>query len=124
MQSGTDENTPAGEWYFQMFGDPVYGVSNQILSAFSGSGGCTEVELEWNAMMAALQIEVEHGFGVVSNIWPFFYAHWKMQVFSSPVACYYHFGVLMANTTNCFRPNQVAQYFDCQPPNIYNYFHN
>ena len=74
--------------------------------------------------MAGLRIEVEHGFGIVTNLWPFLNAGWKMHVYASPVGHYYRFAVLLTNALNCFRENQVAQYFDCQPPSIREYFHN
>jgi len=49
---GTDENTPVAERYFQIFGDPAYGVSPVILSPFSGAGDRTEEEQEWNNIMS------------------------------------------------------------------------
>ncbi|KAJ6600829.1 hypothetical protein B0H10DRAFT_1887659, partial [Mycena sp. CBHHK59/15] len=39
--------------------------------------------------MSAVRIEVEHGFGIVANLWPFLNAGWKMQLYSSPVGRYY-----------------------------------
>jgi nuclease HARBI1 len=36
VREDTDENTPDAERYFQLFGDPAYGVSAQIQSPFSG----------------------------------------------------------------------------------------
>jgi hypothetical protein len=33
---GTDENTPIGERYYQIFGDPAYGVSPVLISPFCG----------------------------------------------------------------------------------------
>ena len=38
VRDSTDENMPAEEWFLQLFGDPAYGVSNQIISPFSGHG--------------------------------------------------------------------------------------
>ncbi|GLB43896.1 putative DDE superfamily endonuclease [Lyophyllum shimeji] len=62
-----DEDTPFEERTFQIFGDPAYGVGPHILSPFSGAGERTPEEQEWNAQMSAVRIEVEHGFGIVSN---------------------------------------------------------
>ena len=83
-----------------------------------------EDEKEWNELMAGLCIEVEHSFGIVANKWPFLNAGWKMHVYALPVGHYYRFGVLLTNALNCFQENQVAQYFDCQPLQIEDYFHN
>ena len=124
VREGTDENTPAQERYLQIFGDPAYGVSNQIISPYAGAGDRTEEEREWNAKMAAVRIEVEHGFGIVSNTWPFLNAGWKMHVYRSPCGRYYRAGVLFTNALNCMRYNQVAQYFNCEPPSLLEYFHN
>lgn len=124
VRPGTDENTPAQQRYLQIFGDPAYGISNQIISPFSGAGERTEAEREWNAGMSGVRIEVEHGFGVVSNTWPFLNAGWKMHINSSPVGRYYRTGVLLTNALNCLQYNQIAQYFDCQPPTLLDYFHD
>jgi nuclease HARBI1 len=124
IREGTDENTPAEERFLQVFGDPAYGVSNQIISPYAGFGERTEEERDWNAEMAAVRIEVEHGFGIVQNTWPFLNAGWKMHVYSSPVGRYYRAGVLFTNAINSMRYNQVAQYFDCAPPTLFEYFHD
>ena len=100
IREGTDENTPAEEWFLQVFGDPAYGVSNQIISPYAGFREWTEEEWDWNAEMAAVRIEVEHGFGIVQNTWPFLNAGWKMHVYSSPVGRYYRAGVLFTNAIN------------------------
>lgn len=118
-----NENAPMEERYFQIFGDPAYGVGRHIMSPFSGAGERTEAEKEWNASMSAVRIEVEHGFGIVANTWPFLNAGWKMRLYSSPVGRYYRVGVLLTNCLNCMRPNQVAQYFDCEPPELTEYLH-
>ena len=41
------------------------------------------MEKGWNEAMASVQIEVEHGFSIVSNTWPFLNAVWKMHIYSS-----------------------------------------
>ncbi|KAF7354261.1 DDE Tnp4 domain-containing protein [Mycena venus] len=123
-QEDVDEDTPIERRYFQIFGDPAYGVGPHIMSPFSGPGERTPEEHEWNAQMSAVRIEVEHGFGIVANLWPFLNAGWKMQLYSSPVGRYYRVGVLLANCINCLRPNQVAQYFDCLPPELEDYLHD
>jgi hypothetical protein len=122
------EDAPMEEHNFHIFGDPAYGVGPHIMSPFSGLGEQTEEEQEWNSEMSAVRIEVEHGFGIVSNTWPFFNAGWnlKMHLYSSPVGRYYCVGVLLTNCLNCLRPNhwKVAQYFDCPPPMLIDYLHH
>ena len=89
IHEGTGEDTPTEERFLQLFGDPTYGVSHQIISPYAGFGEQTDEEMEWNAGMAAVMIEIEHGFGIVQNTWPFLNAGWKMHVYSSPVGRYY-----------------------------------
>lgn len=81
VRPGTDANTPAEQRFFQVFRDPAYGVSDQIISPYAGVGERTDEEKDWNAEMAAVRIEVEHGFGIVANTWPFLNAGWKMHVY-------------------------------------------
>ena len=81
MRPGTDANTPAEQCFFQVFGDPAYGVSDQLISPYAGIGEQTDEEKDWNAEMAAVRIEVEYGFGIVANTWPFLNAGWKMHVY-------------------------------------------
>lgn len=124
VRDGTDEHTPAEARFLQIFGDPAYGISNQIISPFAGAGKRTETELEWNEAMASVRIEVEHGFGIVANKWPFLNAGWKMHLNSSPVGRYYRTGVLLSNALTCLNKNQVSRYFNCQPPELFNYFYD
>ncbi|KAF7292133.1 DDE Tnp4 domain-containing protein [Mycena indigotica] len=109
--------TPASR-YFQIFGDPAYGLSPLMISPFSGPGEHTREEAACNEAMAAVRIEVEHGFGIVVTKWPFLNGWWKQRVFSSPVGRYYCVGVLLTNALNCLSPNQTSQYFACEPPSV------
>ena len=124
VRDGTNENTPAEERFLQLFGDPAYGVSHQIVSPFASPGVRTEEEKRWNEAIASVQIKVEHGFGIVSNTWPFLNVGWKMHIYSSALGGYYRAGVLFTNAINCFCYNQVAQYFKCQLPNLFDYFYD
>jgi len=124
FQEDVPADAPVEEHTFQVFSDPTYGLGPHIISPFAGAGEHTEEEWEWNAKMSAVCIKIEHGFGIVSNLWPFLNGGWKMHLYNSPVACYYHVGVLLANAINCLYPNQVAQYFNCLPPCLNEYFHN
>jgi hypothetical protein len=120
MRPGTDEDTPASERYYQIFGDPAYGVSPVLISPFSGDK--TAEEIEWNKDMSSVRMSVEHAFGIVLNSWPYLRAFWKHRVYASPVGRYYRVGVLLSNAINCFRPNQTAQRYDCAPPTVEEYF--
>ena len=120
---GTTNATPIEDRYYQLFGDPAYGVSPVLLSPFARAGQRSEDEQEWNVGMSSVRIEVEHGFGIVVNTWPFLNAFWKLRVYASPVGVYYRVAVLLTNARNCYRPNQISQYFACRPPTVREYFH-
>jgi nuclease HARBI1 len=124
IRDGSNENTPVDQRYFQLFGDPAYGVTPQIQSPFSGPGERTLEEREWNYQMSRARMAVEHGFGIVSTTWPFLNAGWKMHLGSSPVGRYYRTGVILTNALNCLHPNQVSKRFHCEPPSLEAYFHH
>jgi len=107
---------------FTLFGDPAYGVHPCLVSPFAGVGNRTDDEKRWNAAMANVRIEVEHGFAIVLAKWPYLNHYWKHRTYSSPVGCYYRVGVLLTNAHNCLYPNQIAQRFECQPPSLDDYF--
>ncbi|EIW54605.1 uncharacterized protein TRAVEDRAFT_131697, partial [Trametes versicolor FP-101664 SS1] len=121
---GSSENSPLEQRYFQLFGDAAYGISPQLISPFAGARPRTEEEEQWNVAMGLVRVQVEHGFGLVTSTWQYLNANWKMHVYSSPVGRYYRVGVLLTNILNCYRPNQVSQYFDCEPPSITEYLHH
>ncbi|KAF8986977.1 hypothetical protein BDQ17DRAFT_1259033 [Cyathus striatus] len=119
-----NENTPPEDRFLQVFGDPAYGNSHQIISPYAGLTPRMEQEKEWNLVMASLRIEVEHGFGNTLRLFPFLNAWWKHQIYSSPLGIYYHVGILLTNAQNCLHPNQTSQYFNCEPPVLEEYFCN
>lgn len=116
-------NAPAHQQNFIIFGDPAYGYGPHLASPFA-KDDISDEEKEWNFEMSQVRIEVEHGFGVVVNLWPFLDIFCKMQVLLSPVGCYYQVGVLLLNALNCLQPNQIAQVFDLLPPTLQDYFHD
>jgi hypothetical protein len=85
VRPGTDEDTPRVEHYFQLFGDPAYGCTHLIQSPFIRPGQRTAQQDTWKARMSAVCIKVEHGCGIVLNLWPFLNSWWKLKVFTSPV---------------------------------------
>lgn len=123
VQVEADDGTPLEHRYFQLYGDPAYGINPFLISPYSGPGVRSRREHEFNTRMSSVRIEVEHGFGVVLNTWQFLYTFWKHRVYQSPVGRYYRVAVLLTNARNCFHPNQVALHFGCRPPELDEYFH-
>ncbi|KAF9061220.1 hypothetical protein BDP27DRAFT_1146071, partial [Rhodocollybia butyracea] len=120
------DDAPMNKCNFVVFGDPAfstaYGYGPHLISPFADDD-LLEEQQAWNCAMSKVRIEVEHGFGVVVNLWPFLNNFRKMQVLSSPVGRYYRIGVLLMNAANCVCPNQIAQRFNCMPPTLEDYFH-
>jgi nuclease HARBI1 len=106
--------------YFQLFGDPAYGVSPVMMSPFAENGRTPE-QLQWNNAMSKVRIEVEHFFGIMCQTWPFLNAYWKMRPYSSPVGTYYRTAALLTNVITCFRGNQISSVFNCTPPSLEEY---
>lgn len=123
LRPGANQNTPIAQRYFQIFGDPAYGLSPLILSPYA-SANRTQEQRRWNKAMSRVRMSVEHGFGELTREWPFLNAWWKHRVFSSPVGRYYRVCVLLTNALNCIRPNQTSQAFNCSPPSVDEYFHH
>lgn len=74
---------------YQIYGDAAYGLGLHILSSFSGIGEQTSEQLLWNSVMGKGHVSVENSFAIVTNLWPFLHASWKMRVYQSPVGCFY-----------------------------------
>ena len=67
VQDGGNKNTAVEERFHQLFWDPAYRDSCQIVRSFSSPRVKTEEENKWNEAMASVCIEVGH---IVSNTWP------------------------------------------------------
>ncbi|KAJ8507424.1 hypothetical protein ONZ45_g10210 [Pleurotus djamor] len=120
LRPGANMSTPVQHRYFQLFGDPAYGISPVIMSPYAGSERSAD-EKSWNIAMSRLRIEVEHGFAGVTRDWPYLNVWWTHHIYQSPLGRYYRVGVLLTNCLNCFRPNQTSLAFDLPPPSLDRY---
>lgn len=116
-------DAPPAQRYWQIFGDPAYGVLFQMMSGFHGVVERTDDKLAFNHEMSCAQMAVEDISGIVISRWPFLNVFWKMKLYCSPVGQYYRIRVLLTNAMNCLRPNSIAIRFDVQPPTLEDYFH-
>jgi hypothetical protein len=106
--SGIDRNLGRHAWdlngtALQLYGDPAYGVSRHLLSAFRGAR-TTAQEREWNKQMSKVRIVIEWEFKEVITIFPHLDAVKKQKILLSPVALEYQVAVLL------HKP-QITQYF-------------
>jgi hypothetical protein len=54
FRPGAGQNTPITRRYFQIFGDPAYGVSPLILSPFNAGADWTPEQKRWNYEMSSV----------------------------------------------------------------------
>lgn len=80
-----DLENPGTSCPYQVYSDATYDLGPHILSPFAGSGICTQDEQLWNSVMGKGQVSVENAFAIISNLWPFLQASWKMCIYQSPV---------------------------------------
>ena len=108
-----------------LYGDPAYSTTYGIMGTFKRSPNkeLTLVQKRFNQRMSKLRIEVEHAFGIVTNIWQLMTKTSAMRLNSSPVAAYTTVAILLANILTCFRGNQTSQRFNCSPPDVIDYLH-
>lgn len=124
IRPNVPDDAPPEAKYLQLFGDPAYGLSYQIISPFAGIGERTLEEAEWNHKMSRPCMSVENGFSLVVAHWPFLNAFWKLRIYQSPIGRYYRVAVLLTNALTCLHPNTIFECFNVQPPDIEEYFHN
>lgn len=73
--------------------------------------------------MSRVREAVEWGFGEVVRQFAFLDFHKNQKVLLQPVGIYYVVGILLCNAHVTLHGSQVSQYFACQPPTLFEYFH-
>ena len=89
IQPGLVEGDPLEHHHFQLYSDSAYRVSAVLMSPHAWVKVLTMVEHAWNTGMGEVCISVKYVFGMACGLW-------------------YCTVVLLANTHNCFVPNQTA----------------
>ena len=91
-----------GEPYV-IYGDPAYGVTDNILASFRGVD-LTVAQKEFNKRMSKVRVSVEWGFGKITQYFAFldFRKSLKSQkILLQPIAKYYLVGSLLTNCHTC-----------------------
>ena len=73
--------------------------------------------------MGGVRISVEHGFGIVVQEWPFLNSITKQKILGTQCGTVYCVAILLTNALSCLVPNQTAQWYNCVPPTLEEYFH-
>jgi hypothetical protein len=108
-----------------LYGDSAYVDGWGIIGAFKGkliNHIMRDPEQRvFDREMAALQVAVEHGFGLVTKYWSFGSFRNSMKAGLSPIGSYYIVSVLLTNCLSCFWGNQMADVYSMGTPDIRDY---
>ncbi len=101
-----------------------------------GDGGCHETEYLWtpftkfeiraqpalavcNTVMASVRVSAEHGWSMVTQLFPLLKHATHLQVFSMPVGLYLPLAVFFVNCVTCFKGrNRLSDFFGLSPPTL------
>ena len=110
---------PNGDPYI-VYGDPAYGVTDNILAPFRGTFLTVE-EQEFNKCMSKVRVSVEWAFGKITQYFAFLDFKKNQNVLLPPIAKYYLVGSLLANCHACLYGSQTSSYFQLQAPSLETY---
>jgi hypothetical protein len=117
------ENAVPQEEVLYLYGDPAYCSSSICIGAFKNPplGRMTPSQHQFNVQMSRCRIEVEHGFGLVKNLWMLLALKSGLRTGLSPVASWVGCAVLFTNIFTCLRGNQTSKRFQITPPSLEEY---
>jgi hypothetical protein len=107
-----------------VYGDAGYGFEDVIMSSYRAGRG-TELEADegiFNASMSRQRIAVEWGFGKVVDLFGLIDYYKKLKIGLSAVEAWIFTAILLTNCHTCMYGSQVASYFECSPPTLWEYF--
>ena len=104
-----------------IYGDPAYPLRPQLMAPFRGNN-LNDQQNQWNSMMSTVRVSVEWVFNDIVNYFKFIDFHKNLKLQLSAVGKMYIVCVLLQNARSCFYGSITSDFFDCDPPNIQNYF--
>lgn len=113
---------PNGQPYV-LYGDPAYGVSQNVISPFRGQQ-LTQAEEDFNKSMSAVRISVEWTFGKIIQQFAFLDFKKNLKMLLQPIGKYYLVGTLLTNCHTCLYGSPTSTYFDVEPPSLEVYLSN
>ena len=90
-----------------LYGDPAYCSSSVCIGPYKQPpvGRLTPSQQLFNTQMSSCRIEVEHGFGLVKNLWKLLDLKSGLRTGNSPVASWVGYAVLFTNIFTYLRGN-------------------
>lgn len=113
---------PNGEPYV-LYGDPAYGVTNNIIAPFRGAD-LTAPQKQFNKGMSKVRVSVEWGFGKIAQHFAFLDFKKNLKVLLQPVAKYYIVASLLINCHTCLYGSVTGNYFNLVAPSLETYLSN
>lgn len=105
---------------FCIYGDSGYNRRWYIEVPHQGSN-LSAAQSAFNRAMSSVRITVEWIFKEVKLYFPTMDYKRKLKVHEAPVGLLYTSCMLLCNMRNCIYRNQVARYFECDPPKLEEY---
>ena len=112
---------PNGQPYV-IYGDPAYGLTQNILAPFRGQ--VTQAEHEFNSAMSAVRVTVEWTFGKIVQLFAYLDFKKNQKVLLQPVGKYYIVGALLTNCHTCLYGSWTSDFFGLTPPTVEVYLSN
>eukprot|EP00808_Paulinella_micropora_P012137 g81083.t1 len=104
------------------FGDLGYiSVMSRILLAYIGCNLLTFFEYMFNRCMRRARITIKLNFGKVVSLWPALDFTRKIKINERNLYRHIDVAVLLTSCHTCFYRSEVSQYFDVEPPRIWEY---
>ena len=113
---------PNGEPYV-LYGDPAYGLSQNILSPFCGLNLSLQ-EKKFNKEMSSVRISVEWSFGKLLQYFAYLDFKKNQKILLQPIGKYYLVGTILTNCHTCLYGSNTTTFFGVQPPSMETYLLN
>ena len=120
LQSKLQHLNQANGQPYVLYGDPAYGLSQNILSPFR-SCRLSRQEQDFYKKMSAVRICVEWGFGKIVQYFAYLHFIKNHKVLLQPVGKYYLVGAILTNCHTCLYGSQTSSFFNVSPPSLEDY---
>jgi hypothetical protein len=107
---------------FWVYTDKGFAFAEFIRCAAHGPGPVTAEQAEDNGLMSPLRVPAEWIFGKIYERCPLLRETDKLKLRQMDVAQMIRVAVLLTNAHTCLNGSNTAEYFDCPPPTLDEYF--
>ncbi|XP_067016499.1 uncharacterized protein [Acropora muricata] len=104
-----------------LYGDPAYPLRVHLQVPYRCAGMTPQME-EYNKAMSAVRISVEWLFGDILNYFKFLDFKKNLKISLSAVGKIYITCAILRNALTCMYSNSTSEFFDLDPPSVYDYF--